>query len=109
MDPRSNLENYINAETHFERTKCRVIYDQEIIDVSYQPYKLPSINNLSLVFDNEINYKYKSTDHEIGLINCLICVMMPMIQLLRMDLLQTQVSVTLHCGVGWNGDTREHF
>ena len=54
-----NLENYINAETHFERTKCRVIYDQEIIDVSYQPYKLPSINNLSLVFDNEINYKYK--------------------------------------------------
>ena len=57
-----NLEDFINAETHFERTKCRVIYDQEIIDISYQPYKLPSINCLSLVFDNEINYKYKSTD-----------------------------------------------
>ena len=52
-----NLEDFINAETHFERTKCRVIYDQEIIEVSYQPYKLPSINCLSLVFDNEINYQ----------------------------------------------------
>ena len=44
--------------------KCRVEYDEEIRLIEFIPYEKPQIRTLKLVFDNEIEYSYKSTNRE---------------------------------------------
>jgi len=46
--------------------RCRVVYSHRgIIDVSYHPYKKREINKLKIIINNDITYKYKSTDREL--------------------------------------------
>ena len=46
-----------------ECSKLRFVYDKEgIHDITCTPYTRKEIRSLRLVFDNKINYSYKSTD-----------------------------------------------
>ncbi len=45
--------------------KCRVLYDSEIRDVSFQPYMVRKINRLRLVEGNDVDYRYKSADRSV--------------------------------------------
>lgn len=42
--------------------KCRITYTSQIIAVEFEKYNLRKIASLTLVFDNDIDYEYKSTD-----------------------------------------------
>jgi 4-amino-4-deoxychorismate lyase len=45
--------------------RCRVVYSHKgILDVSYYKYKKRAINKLKIVYDDEITYKYKSTNRD---------------------------------------------
>ncbi|HZJ79358.1 MAG TPA: aminotransferase class IV [Dysgonamonadaceae bacterium] len=39
--------------------KCRIVYGSEIVSIDFEPYKMRSIQSLSMVEHNTINYKYK--------------------------------------------------
>jgi 4-amino-4-deoxychorismate lyase len=42
--------------------KCRIIYDTEIRETTFQSYVIRPVNSLRLVEDNEIDYRYKYAD-----------------------------------------------
>jgi 4-amino-4-deoxychorismate lyase len=42
--------------------KCRIVFDTEIRETTYQPYVIRPVNSLKLVEDNEIDYRYKYAD-----------------------------------------------
>lgn len=58
-----NLEDYIDAPK-IGIFKCRLVYDQDNISVSYHEYKKRDISSLKLIFNNEIDYSMKSTFRE---------------------------------------------
>ena len=39
--------------------KCRVVYGSEIVSIDFEPYKMRTINSLSLADHNTIDYTYK--------------------------------------------------
>lgn len=45
-----------------EIVKCRIVYDTEIRETTFQPYVIRPVNSLRLVEDNEIEYRYKYAD-----------------------------------------------
>lgn len=53
------LRDYIYPNSN-ELLKCKITYNEnEILDVSFSPYKKKQIHTLKLVFDDTIEYKYK--------------------------------------------------
>ncbi len=52
----SNLNNGI--------FKMRVVYSQQLEEVTFMPYKLPEIQSLKLVIDDEIDYAHKFADRQ---------------------------------------------
>jgi 4-amino-4-deoxychorismate lyase len=58
-----NLEDYIDAPK-IGIFKCRLVYNQYDISVSYHEYKKRDISSLKLIFNNEIDYSMKSTFRE---------------------------------------------
>lgn len=42
--------------------KCKVIYNQSIISIDFQPYRRKIINSLQLVHGDHIDYRYKFLD-----------------------------------------------
>lgn len=59
-----NLQEYIYPTDH-HLLKCKVVYNNnEILDVSFSPYKKREIKKFKIVYANEISYKYKSTNRE---------------------------------------------
>jgi 4-amino-4-deoxychorismate lyase len=42
--------------------KCRIVYDTEIRETTFQPYVIRPVNTLRFVKDNEIDYRYKYAD-----------------------------------------------
>jgi 4-amino-4-deoxychorismate lyase len=58
------LEEYIYPPSK-QLLKCKIIYDKNgILDIAYTPYQKKIIKNLKLVYDDNINYKYKSTNRD---------------------------------------------
>lgn len=57
-----DLKQYINSHNLTGEIKCRIVYDNNIVDVSYTPYTMRSIQSLKLVQNDEIDYSYKSAD-----------------------------------------------
>lgn len=45
--------------------KCRVLYADEIVSVTFEPYQLRPITSLALVECNNIDYSYKSANRSI--------------------------------------------
>ncbi len=60
-----DLVRFISPEAYIERTKCRVVYDTEIREVTYSPYHLRPVATLKLVCSDEADYRYKSTDRTV--------------------------------------------
>lgn len=46
--------------------KCRVLYNRNIVSVTFEPYRFREINKLRILEDDAIEYTYKSADR-----NCL--------------------------------------
>ena len=44
--------------------RCRLVYNEKKIDVSYHKYKKRDIKSLKLVYDDDIEYCFKSTNRE---------------------------------------------
>lgn len=42
--------------------KCRILYSDTVDSITFEPYRFRPINNLALVYDNNIDYTYKSED-----------------------------------------------
>lgn len=42
--------------------KCRILYSEEIEKTEFVPYRLPIIQSLKLIHDDEIEYRYKYED-----------------------------------------------
>lgn len=47
------------------RMKCRVVYDEEIREVTFSPYHLRPVSRLKLVYADEADYRYKSSDRSL--------------------------------------------
>ena len=47
-----------------EMTKCRIIYNKEIVSIEYIPYQVRPVSSLKLVKDNTIEYSWKTTNRE---------------------------------------------
>lgn len=59
-----NLEEYIYT-LNDNLIKCKVIYNKDgIIDIIYSPYSPKKIDTFKLVYNDNIEYKYKSTNRE---------------------------------------------
>jgi 4-amino-4-deoxychorismate lyase len=57
-----NLEEYLYPPSN-KLFKCKLVYSKdEIISIDYTPYTPKTIKNFKLIFDDEIEYKYKSTN-----------------------------------------------
>jgi 4-amino-4-deoxychorismate lyase len=65
-----NANNFIKIEDHIKIReenkkiilKCRVIYNEEILQIEIEPYLKRNITKLKIIHANEINYKYKFED-----------------------------------------------
>lgn len=57
-----DLADYIRPGLSQVRTKCRVEYAEDILEVTYTLYQMRSVCSLRLVVDDTANYHYKSTD-----------------------------------------------
>lgn len=58
-----NLEDFIKPP-EWGLYRCRLVYDEANIKVTFDEYKKRDISTLKLVFENDIEYMYKSTDRE---------------------------------------------
>lgn len=57
------LEEVLQPDKGMLLFKCRVEYDREgIINVEYSPYSLRPVNSFLVVDDDDIDYRYKSSD-----------------------------------------------
>lgn len=59
------LEEFITPPISEECLKCRVLYAQQIEDITYSVYQMREVNTLKLVFSNTIEYTYKKEDREV--------------------------------------------
>lgn len=59
------LGEYLKLTPEMNGMKCRVIYDGGgIKEISYEAYQMRPIHSLQLVYSDDIDYTYKSTDRE---------------------------------------------
>lgn len=56
------LEDYVQAHSYKERTRCRVTYGMEIESVEYFPYQIRPVHSLQLVDGGDIDYRMKHAD-----------------------------------------------
>jgi len=67
-----NLQDLVDESIHNRNQynlnngifKMRVVYSQQLEEVTFIPYKLPEIQSLKLVIDDEINYAHKFADRQ---------------------------------------------
>ena len=62
--PLLRLEDFITLPASTECTKCRVIYAEQIEEITYSAYQMRKVNSLKLVFPNVIEYPYKKENRE---------------------------------------------
>lgn len=57
-----NSEIIIPTENKLGLYKCKVIYNQEIVSINFEPYEISDHKEVKIIENNEINYPFKSTD-----------------------------------------------
>lgn len=58
-----DLANHIHSMDWAKETvKCRVVYNKDITEISYTPYRLRPVCSLHLIPADDLKYDYKSTD-----------------------------------------------
>ena len=61
--PELKLEHSIHVpENDLRRTRCRVTYGAEILNIEYFPYQIRPVKSLRLIKEDNINYRYKYAD-----------------------------------------------
>lgn len=62
--PSINLRQHIQIPTHLDTglVKCRIVYGENITEVTYSDYIPKKINTLKIVEDNKIDYSHKYLD-----------------------------------------------
>ena len=63
IDEYKNLSEFLDPPK-WGVYRCRVVYDSKSISVNYYEYKKRDITRLKLIFNNEIEYRFKSIDRE---------------------------------------------
>ena len=58
------LEDFIVPPIFEKCLKCRVVYAEQIEDITYSVYQMREVKTLKLVFSNAIEYSYKSENRE---------------------------------------------
>ncbi|MCF6341027.1 MAG: aminotransferase class IV [Sulfurimonas sp.] len=58
IEKKDDLSKYINPP-EFGIYRCRLVYTDDTMDVSYHKYKKREVNSLKLVFNNDIEYSQK--------------------------------------------------
>lgn len=51
-----------NFNQYTERTRCRIVYDQNFIECKYYPYSPRPIKNLKCLYTDQLQYRFKSAD-----------------------------------------------
>ena len=51
-----------NFNQYTERTRCRIVYDQNFIECKYYPYSPRQIKNLKCLYTDQLQYRFKSAD-----------------------------------------------
>lgn len=59
-----DLKDYIVSKHKQSKWKCRVVYTDNIQEISYSPYVMRNTQTLKAVSDNNIDYTYKSTNRQ---------------------------------------------
>ena len=57
-----DLASFIHPELYQQRTKCRVVYAEDVMKVEFIPYRMRPVRSLRLVPADTIDYRYKSTN-----------------------------------------------
>ena len=57
-----HLEEYLETAPHQVRTKCHVAYADQILEITYDPYRIRPVHSLQLVQDDQADYTYKYSD-----------------------------------------------
>lgn len=61
--PELKLEHSIHVpENDLRRTRCRVTYGAEILNIEYFPYQIRPVKSLRLIKEDNIDYRYKYAD-----------------------------------------------
>lgn len=64
--PLLRLEQCICAAGYHDRTRCRIVYDREILQVDYIPYRLRPVASLRLVeVSSDADYHLKYADRSV--------------------------------------------
>jgi len=65
------LENTIKSSNAYQQVqdtkdlfKCRLVYSRQIESVEFIPYRIPKIQKLKLVFEDQIKYDYKYLERQ---------------------------------------------
>lgn len=64
-----DLADFIHNYPSSGKIKCRIVYAQDIEEITYSSYVLREVNSLKLITNDEIDYQYKTVDR--NLINML--------------------------------------
>ena len=56
-----DLGTSIKVPSEGGRIKCRILYNEEIREITYTPYTLRHIHSLQMIHCNSLNYRYKSS------------------------------------------------
>lgn len=59
-----NLADHIHPEQYIDRTKCRVEYQEEVVNVEYSPYAVRPVESLRIVTSDGLDYTYKSSNRQ---------------------------------------------
>lgn len=59
-----DLATMIQPEGFQARTKCRVEYAEELLNVEYSPYQIRPVHSLHVVHIDDIDYHYKSSNRQ---------------------------------------------
>ena len=57
-----DIAAYIKAPAGLPHIRCRMVYEEEIIDTTYENYSKRAIRSLKLIPSDEINYSHKYLD-----------------------------------------------
>lgn len=60
--PLLDIRDFTDVRGYEKRTRCRIMYGQEVESVEYFPYAIRPIMSLKLVYEDGIDYRFKWAD-----------------------------------------------
>lgn len=57
-----DLKQLLLPDNYHQRTRCRVEYDAEVLNITYTPYTIRPVKSLRCIEANDLIYDFKKTD-----------------------------------------------